>query len=196
MPTAQNPVWCPTRYHEDMPVTPAAARRRLIDDRLIRLRATGATYAQIADAINREFGTNHVQKWVRDRVEKIMTETPNDGVETARAIEADRLDQMQARLWADLQRPTPQLVMETDPETGKRVRISISPGRESQIMRVRTASADTLLRLMERRAKLLGLDAPPASAQAVPVTVTFSPDVAPVGMTDAVVEVEAPPAGP
>lgn len=159
----------------------------------VDLRARGASYPVIADQVNAKFGTNHSADYIARRVQIQVKKLPVEGAETARAIEADRLDTLVVRLLADFTRPTPDLVVEVDPITGKRARVSLSPDREDKIMNTRARLADSIIRVSDRRARLLGFDAPPAEAAPVAVTVGFDPALQPHAMAVAAVEVDPEP---
>ena len=102
----------------------ATAERRQI---AIAMRREGATYDQIGSrlGISTTAAYNHVTK----ALESIQKAIENDA-DLYRALEADRLDALQAAIW-------PQAAGEGD-----------------------LKAIDRVLRVMERRAKLLGLDAP------------------------------------
>lgn len=161
---------------------------RVKQNRAIELRATGMRVEDVKDQINREFGTTHSYEYVKKMLSKALRENPPEGVDELRNLETYRLDKMLTRLTADFMRPTPALVQTTN-DNGDQVYLSIDFEREDQIMRTRATIAAAMLKVQDRRAKLFGLDALPPEAAPVDVLVNFSPEVVPVPMTDAVVDV-------
>jgi hypothetical protein len=118
------------------------------DAQAARLRTRGLTYRQIAD----ELGFAGPGK-AHEAVKRVLAETVQDAADDLRAVELERLDQMyQAAL----------KVLETE-------HYAISHGKviyledggppladDGPVL----AAMDRLLKIQERRAKLLGLDAP------------------------------------
>jgi hypothetical protein len=90
----------------------------------IKLRRTGATYAEIAAALGYKEHTG-----ARDAVQRGMRKALQEPADELRELEAARLDAAQAAIWPD-------------------------------VMLGETKAVLSLVRIMERRAKLLGLDQP------------------------------------
>lgn len=168
--------------------TKRQSKVRVKQERAIKLRANGLSIKDVKDQLNKEFGTTHSYDYVKKMLAKILRENAPEGVEELRNLEGMRLDNMLARVTADFYRPTPQLLAELD-ENGERQLVSLDFEREDQIMRTRAKLAETMLRIQDRRAKLYALDAPPAEAAPVDVQVIFDRNVAPVPMTEAVVDI-------
>lgn len=125
--------------------SPTTAQR---DAKAVAMRAAGATYDQIAQALG--FSSRSV---ARRAVERALVETCREPADALRTLELERLDTMSRRAWVILQGPYPLVSagrVVTDPATGKPL----------DDYRPVLAAIDTLLRISERRAKLLGLDAP------------------------------------
>lgn len=99
----------------------------------LSLRASGATYRQIAETLDISVGVahNYVQNALKDVQQEIDKEA-----DMLRALEVERLDQMLLAL-------APML------------RANQREGRTANL-----GAIDRALKIMERRAKLLGLDAP------------------------------------
>lgn len=111
------------------------------------MRARGATYQQIADALG------YADRRTAYRaVEKVLTETVTEPSEELRSLELARLDAILAKAWS---------VMEAEHVTvshGKIIR-----GADGQPLRDDgpvLAAIDRILKVSERRARLVGLDAP------------------------------------
>jgi hypothetical protein len=122
------------------------------------LRATGATYETIFQAARRHFGLalprsydrRQVHKDVMDEFRKRRAELA-DTVETVRALELARLDQLQLAVW--------QRAMGTPPDI-ERGLPAVAPDLEA---------GQQILRIMQQRMRLLpGLAAPQASAPTTP----------------------------
>lgn len=102
----------------------ATAERRQI---AVAMRREGSTYEKIGNHLG--VSTTAAHKHVTRALESIQTATAKE-LELYRALEADRLDAIQAAIW-------PQAIEKGD-----------------------LKAIDRILKVMERRAKLLGLDAP------------------------------------
>lgn len=89
----------------------------------VALKASGATYRQIADALDVDVATAH------RTVIRALSAERHDAVDDMRRVEADRLDRLQRAVWLDATNGSP-------------------------------AAIDRVLKIMERRARLFGLDAP------------------------------------
>ena len=115
---------------------PAKRRRRSPSQReadrlrILNLRRAGASFRQIRDAL----GYSSLGHLARD-YEAIMRETQHELPEHVRSLELDRLDSMLRVYWPML----------TGPDTTVEQKIR---------------AGDAILRIMDRRAKMLGLDAP------------------------------------
>jgi len=97
----------------------------------LELRRAGASLREIANAI----GVSHVQaKRYLDAAMKDLQDAQNDSAEATRAVELDRLDRLHMALW-------PRAIGGKDK----------APDYHA---------IDRLVRIADRRAKLLGLDAP------------------------------------
>lgn len=114
----------------------ATAERRAF---VLRMRKAGATYAEIAEAALRQYGPEqlpngwderYAYKDVKRELDKLRNEI-GDSAETVLTLELQRLDDLLKGLWPLAARKDPDL-----------------------------KAVDRILRLMERRARLLGLDAP------------------------------------
>lgn len=112
---------------------PDVAAREVAREQALALRIGGATYRAIARAMGISPSTAH--DYVTEGLNEV--EQRNDeATEEVRRLELQRLDAIFLKLW-----PKP-------------------PQGSSTIPKLDPRTADTLLRVMERRAKLLGLDAP------------------------------------
>lgn len=123
------------------------------DAEAAQMRAEGMTLAQIAKVQGRAISTVHA------RIERAIAAVPVEAVERLRALELERLDMMwQAAI-----------------EVLRRQHVTVSDGRivkddydepildDDPILR----AMDRLLKIQDRRAKLLGLDAPTRSRMEV-----------------------------
>lgn len=122
--------------------TDTAAR----DGEACRLRTTGMTYAQVAAQLG-----YHDASHARQGVERAMTATLSEPAEALRHLELLKLDQMSAPAWAILDAPHPLV------SAGRVMAWDGEPLRDPQPV---LAAVDRLLRISERRCRLLGLDAP------------------------------------
>ncbi|MGP8162772.1 MAG: hypothetical protein ACLQAN_03185 [Acidimicrobiales bacterium] len=109
------------------------------------------TYAQIGEYLGVSTSTAF------ERVQRGMQAVPTEGVIEARRLELTKLDAIERRLLVVLGQRQPRVdhgrvIWDVDPETNERVRV-VDYGPV-------VAAAAGLLRVQERRAKLLGLDAP------------------------------------
>lgn len=100
-----------------------AAERAIVIRKAAQLRASGATFREIGEALDIDPTT--AQTWVW----KAVKEAANETAEIMRATEGARLDRLQRGIWA-------------------------------QAVAGDTKAVATVLRIMERRAKLFGLDMP------------------------------------
>ena len=119
-----------------------------------RLRATGASYRQIAERLNfaNEGGAHRA-------VSRALAAVPVEDVAELRAIECARLDEITARLWS---------VMNTKYPVGMTAgrRIVDQHDRPIEDPAPLLAVVDRLLRITAQRARLLGLDAAPPKREA------------------------------
>jgi hypothetical protein len=114
-----------------------------------RYRAEGWTYQRIANALGYSDPSN-----ARKAVMRALKEVVRDANETAIHLELNALDEMAREVWAVLQRN----------------HVVVSQGRVVELDGVPIpddapvlAATDRLLKIQERRAKLLGLDMPTRS---------------------------------
>jgi hypothetical protein len=118
------------------------------DARACELRAQGLTYQRIADELG--YGNREL---ARRGVERALLAIVAEPAGHLRTLELARLDEAWQRAWAVMEREhvvvsNGRLIM--DPATGKPLR------DDGPVL----AAIDRLLRIQERRARLLGLDAP------------------------------------
>lgn len=106
---------------------------------VLKLRKAGATYREIADAAVTRFGIDalpggwcdrYAHKDVRRELDKLRNEIA-ESAEGVLALELERLDDLLKGLWGEAARKNPD-----------------------------HGAVDRVLKIMQRRAKLLGLDAP------------------------------------
>jgi hypothetical protein len=109
----------------------------------LKLRASGRTYREIAAEMGQTL--SYAYQLVHDGLAEIRTAATEDSDE-ARAIEVTRLDALTVSLTAKLQR--------------QQREVTAPDGVQSFVPDPDEATISALLRVMERRAKLLGLDAP------------------------------------
>lgn len=109
----------------------AADRQRLA----LQLRKGGLDYRRIADQLGYD-GPSGAFKAVTSALQKTLKEPAED----VRTLELARLDDLLTGLW-------PEVLPRRDPATGDTIPANL-------------AAIDRVVRVMERRAKLLGLDAP------------------------------------
>ncbi len=124
--------------------TPEGAER---DAQAVRLRSRGLTYQQISDALGYGDRSN-----ARRAVERAMLATITEPAAEARALELLRLDALHRAAWAVMTTRHPMV------SAGRVVRDH--HGRAVDDVGPVLAAIDRLLRIAERRARLLGLDAP------------------------------------
>jgi hypothetical protein len=119
------------------------------DAEAARMRSRGATFAEIARALG------YADPSTASRaIQRALTSVRADGVEELRALEGERLDELQRRAWAILDDPGP-VVSEG--------RVVKGPDGQPLVDAERVLKAiDRLLRISERRCKLFGLDMPSA----------------------------------
>lgn len=113
--------------------------------RAYELRLRGHTVAEVA----RELGCSTAT--VTKRVEEFIAQTVLPQADRLRRIETDRLDELWRRAWEILEAEHPYLYR------GEHVVLDDQKVYDSG---PKLAAMDRLLRIMERRAKLLGLDMP------------------------------------
>lgn len=123
--------------------SPETAER---DAEAARLRVQGRTYQQIADRL----GLSH-RDLARRAVDRALTATVQEPAEELRSLELLRLDELWRTAWRVL--------------TTEHVRVSAGRVVEHQGKPLRDngpalAAIDRLVRISERRCRLLGLDAP------------------------------------
>ncbi len=146
---------------------PMTAPRKIVtadvELRCVQLRVKGKSYEEIADEVGIHWET------AMDAVERVLLRTRGKAdslADKAREIELRRCDAIIASFWDRATNPEMAVVdVPADTESGVRA----YDGQDK--------AADRLLKAMERRAKLLGLDAPSA---AVTVNILSAPDAAPV----------------
>lgn len=112
-----------------------------------RLRATGMSYREIAAKL--EYAD---ESGAHRAVSRALAAVPVEAVNELRAIECERLDELTRRLWDVLNTRYPLL----NPD----VELVGPDGKPVADPAPILAVVDRLLRISERRAKLLGLDAP------------------------------------
>ena len=120
------------------------------DQRAAELRSMSFTYAQIGEQLGVSTSTAF------ERVTRGMQAVPTEGVVEARRLELAKLDNIERKLLVVLGQRQPRvdhgrIIWDID-DSGQRVRV-LDYGPVIQ-------AAAGLLRVQERRAKLLGLDAP------------------------------------
>jgi hypothetical protein len=123
----------------------ASARRREL--RALELRLAGASYAQVGMAL----GVNRSRAYriVMRALDRLIREP----AEQVRQLELARLDQLWVEAYRVLRRQHPVI------SAGKVV-VHPDTGQPLEDPAPVLSAIDTLLRIMERRARLLGLDAP------------------------------------
>ncbi|MFA5379909.1 MAG: hypothetical protein WC455_29385, partial [Dehalococcoidia bacterium] len=115
----------------------AAAERR---PQALQLRIAGASYR----AIGKQLGTSGVQAFRDVEYElKLLAEESKEEAERVRQLETERLDALLLALWP----------------RAKGGRIQNGAG-EYEVIAPDQGAVDRILRIMERRSKLMGLDAP------------------------------------
>jgi hypothetical protein len=128
--------------------SPATAER---DARAAQLRADGWTYPAIAAALG--FAS---KGHANDAVKRALAATVREPSDQLRALELERLDKMYRAATGVLERPH---------VTVSQGRVVVMPGQDGGEVPVPDdapvlTAIDRLLKVQERRAKLLGLDAP------------------------------------
>ncbi|MEV7895306.1 hypothetical protein [Streptomyces cyaneofuscatus] len=120
------------------------------DARAAELRSKGWTYSRIAA----ELGFNH-RADAHNAVKRVLKETVREAGEDVRALELERLDRLEAAA----------------NEVLEREHVTVSNGRVVSLNEMPLpddgpvlAAIDRLLKIQERRARLLGLDAPTKQA--------------------------------
>ena len=134
----------PTSAHSTSDLLDTAERRAFV----LRLRKMGGTYAEISSAATEKFGIDalprgwderYAYKDVARELQKLRTEVA-DAAEDVRALELQRLDDLLKSVW---------MLALGKQET--KTTPAVAPDYDA---------FDRVLKLMERRAKLTGLDAP------------------------------------
>lgn len=124
----------------------AEVERTMLEDRAVQLRIAGKNYRQIAAELGSTPGA------CQSAVERVLIRTRGDADEKAdlaRAVEVQRCDALIASLWGRATNPACEIVaVPADNEAGVRP----YDGQDK--------AADRIVKVMERRAKLLGLDEP------------------------------------
>lgn len=115
------------------------------DAKATELRGRGFTYRAIAEQLGL-----HDASAARKAVERALVATVAEPCEALRRLELAKLDQMSAVAWRVLDTPTPIV------SAGKIMVLNGEPLRDPQPA---LSAIDRLLRIAERRARLLGLDA-------------------------------------
>jgi len=122
------------------------ARRR---NRVLKLRERGASYRDIASALKEQFGESNLPKGYDERyahqdLTRALEQTKDDLEETAqqvRRLEVRRLNRMLREFYA----------IAID---------STAPNEQPPSWKMQKEAVDRVLKIMKRRAKLRGLDAP------------------------------------
>lgn len=115
------------------------------DAKAAHMRAQGATYRDIA----RHFGID--VRAAHNGVQRAMLDAVREPAEEVRAIELARLDQLLLHAWAVLER------RHVTVSNGEVVHLDGEPLRDDGPV---LAAIDRILKIQDRRAKYLGLDAP------------------------------------
>jgi uncharacterized protein YicC (UPF0701 family) len=126
-----------------------------IDADAARLRAEGKTYRQIAEIQRCDVSTAFA------RVERACKAVPVEAVESLRTVEIERLDLLQRVALEQLVTDQPKI------DHGRVVRDDDGTPMIDQAAKL--TALDKLLKIAERRARLLGLDQPTRIAQEVTV---------------------------
>lgn len=121
------------------------------DAEACRLRAQGLSYRQIAEQLDYSDEAAAYRA-----ISKVLKETVQEPAEELRALEVARLDALLTRAWA---------VLERDHVAHSGGKLVMVVGEDGQEIPLRDdaptlAAIDRVLKIMERRAKYLGLDAP------------------------------------
>ena len=122
--------------------TPDAAGR---DAEAVQLRCRGLSYRQIAADLGMSVSSVH------DAVHRALAEIVREDVGQLRALELERLDSMEAAVWQVLERK------HLTVSNGRVVYHEDEPLEDDAPV---LHAVDRLLRIAERRARLLGLDQP------------------------------------
>lgn len=121
----------------------------------IKLKLAGATWDEVAEACGYSSrGAAHAD--IQREMER-RREVEKEELDALRQVETDRLEALWATAWALLQRKNVtvshgKVIYITDPETGEKMALQDDAPTLMAI--------DRLVRISERKAKLLGLDAP------------------------------------
>lgn len=153
---------------DDPATAPRKIERADVERRAVELRVAGKTYEAIAD----ELGVS--ADAAADAVERVLLRTrdrANKSAEAARALEVARCDAIISSFW---ERATDSKADEGDRVAIGRGGDDDDPRYEARFFDRQGKAADRLLKAMERRAKLLGLDAPTGAA--VQINVVQSPE--------------------
>jgi len=119
------------------------------DARAVQLRVQGMTLAQVAA----ELGYQHAGSAHR-AIQRALASVPVATVSEYRAMQNQQLDMLTAEVFAMMRRPAPLVT-----PGGKIVTDSVT-GEVIEDRAARAKCVELLLKIAERRAKLLGLDAP------------------------------------
>jgi hypothetical protein len=150
----------------------AAVVARLREEKAIKLRLQGLTLQEIAAEVG--YASRGA---TRDAILRAMARIPNpENAAELRQREVDKCDEIERELWEQWYRSTDDAVKQTtktplaavviDGETGDIQPATTSAGDKPEISRTvegqsgNTSLVDKILKAMERRSKLLGLDAP------------------------------------
>lgn len=146
---------------DDAPTAPRKVIAATVERRCVELRVKGKAYEAIAEELGIDPDT------AMDAVERVLLRTrgkADELAEAARAIEVRRCDAIIASFWERATDPgMVEVLVPADNEAG----VKKYDGQDK--------AADRLLKAMERRAKLLGLDAPAGPLVSIQVLLT-SPD--------------------
>lgn len=124
-------------------ISQRALRNHERDLRALKLRQTGMSYTDIARACGFKSKQNAFAA-----VKTLINRHEAESVEELRAIENLRIDALQEMIWPDVTPP--------DAETFERMDTKALIAAKASLLE----TVDRVLRIMERRAKLNGLDAP------------------------------------
>jgi hypothetical protein len=121
------------------------AEQKRADQRACELRSASLSYAQIGELLGVSRST------ACDMVRRGIADVPTERAEQTRALELEKLDRLERRALE---------VLDTDHVRVEHGRIILHDGKPLVDYRPTLHAIATLVRVAERRAKLLGLDAP------------------------------------
>ena len=121
-----------------------AAKRRVT---VMDLRLQGRSFRQIAEMLDAPMST--IYRDYRTTMQEYASQA-NESASEIRALECQRLDELQNEMWSQLAEARSEKVDESgDPEP-----------RSAQDQNASLGTVNAIIRIMERRAKLAGIDAP------------------------------------